>query len=232
MSHSNGNKEKVFQEIANYTPKDVGFLEEDVKIKVVLPILQCLGHGLTDLSFEHSGRDIFIRGPSRETCIIVETKKLGENLERHLPQLKRYMEESQVLLGMITNGDEFRIYVCSVDVPLCKMYRRDLAREENIETLQHLLSREALLTEEKFLTSINEEFARRAEKLKHKLNLATDMMKAFKSKDSKKLEELTSQARKADINLYLDLEEAEGLLKSWTKLTEYIRKLTERVRSS
>ena len=231
MSHSNDDIEKVFQEIADYTFRDIGFLEEDVKIKVALRILRCLGYRDTDLSFEHSGIDIFVRGPSKETCIIVETKKLGENLEKHLPQMKRYMEKKHALLGILTNGDEFRIFACSVDMPLCKIYRRDLARKENIETLQHLFSREALSTEEKILTNINEEFTRRAEALKYKLKLANDMMKAIKSKDSKKLEELTSEARKAGVNLYLDLEEAEGLLKSWTKLTENIRKLTARVQS-
>lgn len=221
-----GDIENVFREIASYTPRDIGFLEEDVKIKVVVPILQCLGYRLADLSFGHSGIDVFVKGLPKGCSLIVETKKLGENLEKHLVQLKRYIEQAEALLGIITNGDEFWIFACSVEVPLCKIQRKNLAKKENIETLQHLLSREVLATEDKALVNIGGEFERRAGKLGHKLELAMAMMEAFKSKNTKKLDELTSQAKKEGINLYLDLEEIEGLLKSWAKLTEKMKKAT------
>lgn len=223
--------ENEFRKIASYTSRDIGLLEEDVKIKVVVPILLCLGYEWTDLSFEHSGIDISVKDLPKGCGLIVEIKKLGENLERHLVQLKRYMEQTEALLGIITNGDEFWIFACSIEAPLCKIHKKDLARKENIETLQHLLSREVLADEEKALANISEELVRRAEKLEHKLKLARAMMAAFKSKNTKKIEELTSQARKAGVNLYLDLEEIEGLLKSSTKLSEKMEKARERLQS-
>jgi len=226
-----GDIENVFRELASYTPRDIGFLEEDVKIKVVVPILQCLGYRLADLSFEYSGMDIFVKGLPKGCGLIVEVKKLGENLGKHLVQLKRYIEQVEALLGIITNGDEFWIFTCSVEAPLCKIRRKDLVMKENIETLQHLLSKQVLATEEKALTNVCSECMRRAEKLGHKLKLASAMMKALESKNTKKIEELTSQAKKEGINLYLDLEEPEGLLKSLAKLTEKIKKATERLQS-
>ena len=225
------NIENIFRKIASYTPKDIGFLEEDVKIKVVVPILQCLGYMLTDLSFEHCGIDISIKNLPKGCGLIVEIKKLGESLEKHIVQLKRYIEQAEALLGIITNGDEFWIFACSVETPLCKIQRKDLTKKENIETLQHLLSKEVLATEEKALINIHQEFERIAENLEHKLKLAKAMMQAIKFKNSKEIEELTSQARKAGVNLYLDLEEMEGLLKSWAKLNEKIKKATERLKS-
>ena len=226
-----GNIENVFREIAAYTPRDIGFLEEDVKIKVIVPILQCLGYKLTDLSFEHSKMDIFVKGLPKGCGLIVEVKKLGENLGKHLAQLKQYIEQTEALLGIITNGDEFRIFACSVETPLCKIQRKDLARKENIETLQRLLAKEVLATGEKALMNVSKECERRVEKLDRKLKVARAMMGAFESKNTKKLEELTSQAKKEGVNLYLDLEEMEGLLRSLAKLEEKMKKAAERLQS-
>lgn len=89
--------------------------EENVKIKVILPILkQVLGYNDSEFDFEknvrHKHIDIAILYKNKPK-IIVEIKKLDEKLDRHIDQALEYAYSSQIRPILLTNGTEFRLYL-------------------------------------------------------------------------------------------------------------------------
>ena len=72
--------------LAALSPEDLGRSEEEVKINFVVPLLELLGH--SRLRFEYKNKDILLREslPAGAT-VVVETKRAGEPLDRHLDQL-------------------------------------------------------------------------------------------------------------------------------------------------
>ena len=87
-----------------------GKVEENVKIKIVIPLLNLLGYDtLKDLDFEYNVRtkraDIAIEldGKAR---VSIECKDLSENLDSHLTQAFTYACLKGFLLLLLTNGKE------------------------------------------------------------------------------------------------------------------------------
>ena len=87
--------------------------EENVKQKIVVPILRLLGFDLKDMDFEHAVRNkradiaLLIRGKPK---VIVECKSAEQNLDRHARQALEYAWERQVNWVLLTNGLETRLY--------------------------------------------------------------------------------------------------------------------------
>ena len=91
--------------------------EEDVKIKIVLPMLRALGYDDADFNYEaRTGRgyvDIVVeRFP---VGIVVETKASDTRLNNYLEQLEVYLfhkhcHDRIATLAMLTDGDTFHIY--------------------------------------------------------------------------------------------------------------------------
>jgi type I restriction-modification system DNA methylase subunit len=106
-------------EIQNIDLADVlqgkrGGAEENVKLKIVLPLLQELGFDpVKDMDFEH-----FVENKRADIAIlvkavpkiIVECKSLEKNLDDHISQALGYAIKKQIPYVLLTNGNEFRLY--------------------------------------------------------------------------------------------------------------------------
>ncbi len=141
---------KELIKFADLTRSQIGDSEEDVKINFIVPLLEALGHDR--LNFEHKYKDIFIRkGLPKTSAVIVETKKYGKLLDPEIAQLERYCKEERPLLGLITNGDELRIYSHGwrrpthfTDKIIYSIKRTDLKDQKTCKRIYDILSRENL----------------------------------------------------------------------------------------
>lgn len=131
--------------------------EEDVKNKVVLPILRALGYEDLDFNFERrTGRgyvDVVLeRYP---VGIVIETKALGKPLDSYLQQLEYYVflkhsNVRQATIAILTDGDFFRVFAVTEafragtlsEFEVMEPFRRaNLAKAEVINDLWRLLAR-------------------------------------------------------------------------------------------
>ncbi|MEM0139666.1 MAG: type I restriction enzyme HsdR N-terminal domain-containing protein [Ferroplasma sp.] len=142
------NKSDV-SKIAELTEKEVGSTEENVKQKIIVPLLEILGHKRQDLEFEYKtsngGRiDIFIKNVSSDCKVLIETKNYNEDLSGYVEQIKGYTFSESSLISILANGSEFRIYsplrgVAFERSLLYSIKRRNLVDESVIQILENLL---------------------------------------------------------------------------------------------
>ncbi len=134
------------ERIARLTENEVGPTEENVKQKIVVPLLELLGHRRVDLEFEYRTRrggklDIFIRNVPADCRVIIDTKSYNENLSEFLEQVKEYTFDENALLAVLANGTEVRIYSplrgVAFERSLLYSFRRD---KLHVETNWNLLS--------------------------------------------------------------------------------------------
>ena len=90
--------------------------EEDVKFKIVIPILKALGYIDTDIGFEgRTGRgyaDVVVSDcPS---VIVVEAKSPRTRIDNYRSQLENYVPDKhrrdQATIAILTNGEIFNVY--------------------------------------------------------------------------------------------------------------------------
>ncbi len=77
------------ERIAKLRQSDIGSTEENVKQKVIVPLLELLGHKREDLEFEYRTRrggkiDIFIKNVPLQCKVIIDTKNYNENLNDYV----------------------------------------------------------------------------------------------------------------------------------------------------
>jgi len=85
--------------------------EENVKIKIVLPLLQFLGYDIVqDLDFERGGADIVIVDTDLKPIMIVETKAWEEQIRNYLDQCLEYTLKLRTPFILITSGQETALY--------------------------------------------------------------------------------------------------------------------------
>lgn len=92
--------------------------EENVKNMIVVPFLEAFGWDkIQNMDYEHhvlrnkrADIAIFLDKNSDTPNIIVETKKLYENLDKHITQALLYAFDKGVEYVLLTNGNEFRVY--------------------------------------------------------------------------------------------------------------------------
>jgi len=111
--------EKDIKKLANlnvdkYVRKVSGACEENVKIKIVIPLLELLGYNSQqDMDFEHHVRnrkaDIALLFGNKPK-LFVESKDLDENLDNHIHQALDYAFNKGVEWVILTNGLEIRVY--------------------------------------------------------------------------------------------------------------------------
>src|SRR5271167_4915138 len=105
----------ALKSIIEMSSRDLGS-EEDVKIKVVLPILRALGYDDSDFKYEgRTGRgyvDVVVE--HYPAGIVVESKAPGKKLDNYREQLETYVLHKQrrnrVTIAILTNGEKFIIY--------------------------------------------------------------------------------------------------------------------------
>ena len=98
---------KSFESLAQITDARIGHTEEDVKVNVVIPWLELLGHDRHQ--FEHEKTDILVSYPN-VSPIVIETKKLGVNLVNCIDQIQKYTYQKRAFLAVLTNGKEFLLF--------------------------------------------------------------------------------------------------------------------------
>jgi hypothetical protein len=145
---------KEIERITNLTEKEVGYKEENVKLKIIVPLLELLGHKKEDLDFEYGVKrkeiDIFIKGLPDDCKVIIDTKKYNENLNDHIEQIKDYTFQESPLLTVIANGNEIRVYSLLRGVAfekslLYSIKREHLSKDTEWKIFSDLLSRDNLM---------------------------------------------------------------------------------------
>ena len=137
------------ERIAKLKESDIGPTEENVKQKVIVPLLELLGYKREYLEFEYRTRkggkiDIFIKNVPSDCKVIIDTKNYNENLNDYIEQIKNYTFEENALLTVIANGTEIRIYsplrgVAFERSLLYSIKRQDLSKESIWMILSSLL---------------------------------------------------------------------------------------------
>lgn len=133
---------------------EIGPSEENVKQKVVVPLLELLGHRKEDLQFEYRTRtggkiDIFIKAVPHDCKVIVDTKNYDERLEDYVDQIRNYTFDEGALLAVLANGVEMRIYsplrgVAFEKSLLYLIKRAEFLKEDAWGILRGLLGAESL----------------------------------------------------------------------------------------
>ena len=142
------------KKIAGFGENAVGPTEENVKQKIVVPLLVLLGHRREDLEFEYRTRrggliDIFIKNVPADCKVLIDTKNYSENLTDHIEQIKGYTFDEAALLAVIANGSEIRIYspLRGVEFERSLLYsiqRKDIVKDSVWQVLSNLLGYESL----------------------------------------------------------------------------------------
>jgi hypothetical protein len=145
---------QAVERIAKLTERDIGPTEENVKQKVIVPLLELLGYERKNLEFEYRTRrggkiDIFIKDVPPDCKVIIDTKNYNENLNDYIEQIKEYTFDEAALLTVIANGTEIRIYsplrgVAFERSLLYSFKRQDLGKESVWNILSDLLHNDNL----------------------------------------------------------------------------------------
>ena len=146
---------QLVKKIANLTELSVGPSEENVKQKIIVPLLVLLGHNREGLEFEYPTRhrrgkiDIFIKDVPSDCKVIIDTKNYTESLDDHIEQIKEYTFDESALLAVIANGTEIRVYspLRGVDFErslLLSVKRQHLANDSVWVKLSELLHKDNL----------------------------------------------------------------------------------------
>jgi len=125
----------AIERIAKLKESDIGPTEENVKQKVIVPLLELLGHKREDLEFEYRTRrggriDIFIKNVPPDCKVIIDAKNYNENLDDYIEQIKEYTFDEAALLTVLANGAEIRIYSPLRGVTFERSLLRSLKRED------------------------------------------------------------------------------------------------------
>ena len=80
------------ERISKLTEKDIGPTEENVKQKIIVPLLELLGHKRENMEFEYRTKsggkiDIYIKNVPPDCKVIIDTKNYNKNLNGYLEQI-------------------------------------------------------------------------------------------------------------------------------------------------
>ena len=106
--------EECLKKISEIRKDDISGSEENVRQKVIIPFFACFGH-IHQTDIEHTTNrgsvDVFLKGLPDNSSVIVEVKPIHKKIEANeISQLKGYVEDTNALLAIISNGDNFQIY--------------------------------------------------------------------------------------------------------------------------
>ena len=213
-------------------------VEENVKLKIIIPLLQLLGYDINkNMDFEHSVRnkraDIGLK-INNVLRIIVECKSLEQNLDKHIEQALDYAWKKQVNWVILTNGKETRLYRTWIEnVPEAKdreLWRVNLRElESQFKKLLEWISYRSLTT--KKIEEISEE------REKEIVEVVTEPQLVQNLKDAKELlitnaipkikvkfysdEQFKKQVEDWCANSNLDIKDEENWVKKLAKETSY-----------
>jgi len=168
--------------------------EENIKIKIVMPLLQFLGYNIVkDLDFERLSADIVIVDDKSNPILIIETKAWEQQIKNHLNQCLEYTFKLRTPFIVITSGQDTALYsslINSDDLsktkPIIEFNFNDLLSQKAeiiLSKLYSLISKDALsggtkelnraiipfLLESKNINQLREEFIKKCAKFKSKI---------------------------------------------------------------
>jgi predicted type IV restriction endonuclease len=154
----------VSLDIDKYVRRAEGRVEENVKIKLTLPLLQLLEYDVQkDMDFEHHVRnnraDIALMFEGKPK-LIVETKDLDEDLDNHVDRALDYALAKGVDWVILTNGIEIRLYksfitgVSPLDRKIFSTQLEDLP--QTFSSLEARISKENLKTATRIIKDAEE----------------------------------------------------------------------------
>lgn len=130
--------------------------EENVKIKIVIPLLQFLGYDvINDMDFEFIGADIVIVDENNTPILIIETKAWEQQLSHYLNQCLEYTLKLKTPLILISSGQHTSLYSSLINpynleetTPLWDYSFNDLIGKDGkkyLKELEKLISKDKLL---------------------------------------------------------------------------------------
>lgn len=178
---------QAIERIVKLKESDIGPTEENVKLKVIVPILELLGHKRENLEFEyrtHSGGkiDIYIKNVPSDCKVIIDTKNYNESLNDHIDQIRDYTFDENALLAVIANGNEIRIYsplrgVAFERSLLYSIKRQDISKELEWKILSDFLQNDNLLNR-----SVLKRIVEREQEIKHAMEIEERLKQEYNSK--------------------------------------------------
>jgi predicted type IV restriction endonuclease len=154
------NKPPLYNQITKIKKKieDEEFImslkEEDMIKHVIYPIISNLGWDGSDILSEHrivNGRIDFLLTNNNVPKVIIEAKKLDQDLEEHKEQLCYYLDITGAKFGLLSNGKDWWFYLPRFNYQwrLKKVYAIDI-NKERISTLydqfNQLLNKESAIS--------------------------------------------------------------------------------------
>lgn len=130
--------------------------EENLKIKLILPLLEFLGYSIVeDAEFELMSTDIILSDKTNNPLLIIETKAWEQNIYRYLDQCLEYTLKLKTPLIVITSGRQTAIYNSLLNIddlsktkPILELSFNDLqsdSAEKILSRLHELISKESLV---------------------------------------------------------------------------------------
>ena len=108
-------KDEIVKRLMELSDKNIGningYTEENVKIHVVIKLLEILGHSdHLDLEYSYGTNrpDIFIK--EFEMPILIEVKGANIDIDSHIQQIYNYSYDMDSLLSVLTNGNLFYFF--------------------------------------------------------------------------------------------------------------------------
>jgi predicted type IV restriction endonuclease len=217
-------KDEIIRLLQAIADKNVnGFNEENVKIHVVIRLLEAVGHR-DNLDLEHSygtnRPDIILKG--FEQPILIEVKGANENLISHIPQIQNYSYTLNSCLSVLTNGNLFYFFSPfwrrkSFEERLILLFSlKDLRNEEITEKVISLLDRDLNFNQvSKNIEQMENEISNKEKEINEKESKISDLKNELESlkETYPKIEQLKEHIEhlepniKSKIEKYLQLKE-------------------------
>ncbi len=163
----------IFQAIAPHSS------ESDVEKKVIAPLLQILGYSHTDWEPQaivgKSKLDFLVLPPTSAIpyapYLVIEAKAPNKNIAHNVWQINKYMRQTAAILGLLTNGYQFRLlynynqkptvildYSQKEFIENFHLFDKFLCKQTCLEVYQTLYQNEQQLRF-KFINSVSQLFA-------------------------------------------------------------------------
>ncbi|MBD2607739.1 type I restriction enzyme HsdR N-terminal domain-containing protein [Scytonema hofmannii FACHB-248] len=193
----------IFQAIAPHSS------ESDVEKKIIAPLLQILGYSHTDWEPQaivgKSKLDFLVLPPSSAIpyapYLVIEAKAANKNIAHNVWQINKYMRQTAAILGLLTNGYQFRLlynynqkptvlldYFQNEFIENFHLFEKFLCKQTCLEVYQELYQNEQQLRF-KFINSIYQLFPKDK-------NLSNESKKYFASATKLEKASLITESKK------------------------------------
>ncbi|MFH1326388.1 MAG: type I restriction enzyme HsdR N-terminal domain-containing protein [Candidatus Falkowbacteria bacterium] len=136
--------------------------EENVKVKILLPMIKFLGYDLvSNTDFELKSIDIVLLDKNSKPILFIEAKSWDQNINKHLDQCLEYTYKLRIPFAVIMSGKETAIYSTLINdanlkesKPLFRFSFNELIEaggEEILSKLHYLISKESVCNDYKNL---------------------------------------------------------------------------------